>query len=120
MLIFMLSGYTYAQERLYGAVYINKTTGITGAAWDWVSEGQAVSEAEGHCLRKNAGKPGACERVVTFYNGCVAIFLSDNGITGWGLDAETRNAKGRGYTACMDKGGINCKEITVVCTTRYY
>lgn len=111
-------------QQYWGAVYINKETGITGAAWDWETEEEAISEAKKHCIRKNEGKSGACKIVAGggFSNGCFAVYWSS--ITknyGWGYSGYgERDATIDALETCRENGGKSCKEVLSFCTSRYY
>ncbi|MFT0212090.1 DUF4189 domain-containing protein [Pseudomonas sp. F1_0610] len=109
-------------QKFWGAVYINKQTGITGASWNWEGQSEAENEALKHCKIKNSGKQGECQFVQAFYNGCISIYWSS--ITknyGWGFNGHDMYiARMNAVSGCSGVGGKQCKEILNFCTARYY
>lgn len=48
-------------QKYWGAVYINKQVGITGASWNWHNKQSAMNEAKKHCMKNSKGKSGEYE-----------------------------------------------------------
>lgn len=62
-------------QQYWGALAIDKNTGIAGASWDADSRAQAESTALSFCRKKHKGKNN-CKILTSFYNGCAAVYWS--------------------------------------------
>lgn len=107
-------------QAYWGALALNLDTGIAGGAWDYASEGDAIEGALDACVRNHKGRRNNCVNIVSFYNGCAALYWSPvNKTYGYGIDSVgTNNALARAYKSCEEKGGKNCEEVKLFCTTR--